>query len=399
MIFNSLSPAPPDAILGLTVAFRNDPHPGKVNLGVGVYQDDTGVTPVLKSVKAAEDRMLVAEITKSYMPIGGAPEYRRHVQELILGADCPAVSENRVRTAHTPGGTGGLRLGAEFLKGLRPDVTVWVSDPTWANHPGIFSAAGFKVDSYTYYNAATKGLDFEGLCASLEKIPAGDIVLLHVCCHNPTGVDLSVDQWRQVAEIAARRGWVPYLDFAYQGLGDDLERDRAGLRAMAEHVPEWLVSSSFSKNFGLYRERTGALSLCSATSAGADAAYSHLERTIRVLYSNPPAHGGLIVSTILEDAQLRAMWEAEVQAMRDRIRTVRNELVDRLASLGADVDFSYIRHQKGMFSFSGLTDAQVAFLKDEKHIYIVKGGRINVAGITSANIDYLCASMMESLKK
>lgn len=399
MILEDLSPAAPDAILGLTEAFKSDDRPEKVNLGVGVYQDDAGITPIMKCVKEAEQRIWQQEQSKSYLSIGGARDYRAHVQTLLFGAGHNLIAERRVHTAHTPGGTGGLRVGAEFLKQVAPNAKVWVSTPTWANHPGVFSAAGFEVITYPYYNPASKGLDYEGMMAALGKVPAGDIVLLHVCCHNPTGVDLSESQWREIATLANQQGWIPFLDFAYQGLGDALDEDRLGLLAMASTVPVFFVASSFSKNFGLYKERTGAISLVASTAAAASAAFSHMEKVIRVLYSNPPAHGGSVVTTILNDSSLRSMWEDEVAAIRDRIKLVRSQLVQELNARQIDQDFSFIESQKGMFSFSGLSDEQVAFLKEEKAIYIVKGGRINVAGITSRNIDYLCDAIAEALQK
>ncbi len=397
MLFSDLSPAPPDAILGLTEAFKKDTNPDKINLGVGVYQDDDGLTPVMKCVKAAEERILASEKTKSYLPISGSAEYKSSVQNLIFGPDHEIIRSGRARTAHSPGGTGGLRIGAELIRQIRPDATVWMSTPTWANHPGIFAAAGFKQSSYPYYDAETKGLDFEGMRQSLAKVPAGDIVLLHVCCHNPSGVDLSGDQWKDLAAMASQQGWIPFLDFAYQGLGDDLEQDRSGLLRIAETVPELFVASSFSKNMGLYRERTGALTIIGPDASAADAAFSHLEKTIRVVYSNPPSHGGLIVSTVLNDPALRNQWEQEVVDIRDRIKSIRSEFVSKLKERGVGRDFSFIDSQKGMFSFSGLSDEQVAFLRESKGIYIVKGGRINVAGITTRNIEYLCDSVAEAL--
>lgn len=397
-MFEHLQAAPPDAILGLTEAWKKDPNPLKVNLGVGIYKDDKGQTPVLPSVKTAEERLLATASTKTYMPIGGAPEYGKLVQALILGADHPAIQENRIRTAQVPGGTGGLRVGADFLRKIRGGATVWVSRPTWANHKGIFEAAGFSVKEYAYYHAATRGLDEAGLLADLEAIPAGDIVVLHVCCHNPSGVDLDAAQWGKVAAIAARKGWIPFLDFAYQGFGSGVEEDREGLLAMVRACPELLVSSSFSKNFGLYQERTGALSVIAANRAQADIAFSHIEIAIRVNYSNPPAHGGLIVTTILSDEVLTSQWLEELGAMRTRIAEVRRQFVQALKNQGIATDFSFINRQKGMFSFSGLSDEQVAFLREKRSIYIVKGGRISVAGITSQNIDYLCRALAEVLK-
>ncbi len=396
-MFETIQSAPPDAILGLTAAFQSDPNPAKVNLGVGVYKDASGTTPILASVKAAERKIVETAKTKSYMPIGGDPAYGKLVQEMILGVGHEAISSGRIRTAHTPGGTGGLRVGADFLKKFLPGATVWVSKPTWANHRGIFQAAGFKVEEYPYYDPKTRALDFDAMKAALEKIKAGDIVLLHVCCHNPTGVDLAHEQWSQVAEIAGKQGWLPFLDFAYQGFGASLEADRFGLLAMAAQCPEMIVSSSFSKNFGLYQDRTGALSLFAKDAKQAAASFSNIEIVIRVNYSNPAAHGGLIVTTILSDPALKQQWILELNAMRDRIAGVRSQFVAALKNAGIAQDFGYIAHQKGMFSFSGLTDAQVAFLKEKKAVYVVGGGRINVAGITPKNLDYLCAAIKEAL--
>lgn len=396
-MFENIQPAPPDSILGLTAAFQKDPNPAKINLGVGVYKDETGATPILASVKAAERRIVDAARTKSYMPIGGDPAYGRLVQDMILGEGHEATLSGRVRTAHTPGGTGGLRVGADFLKKFLPGATVWISKPTWANHRGIFQAAGFKVEEYPYYDPKTMGLDFAAMKAGLEKIKAGDIVLLHVCCHNPTGVDLTADQWTEVAAIGGRQGWIPFLDFAYQGFGEGVEADRAGVLAMAAQCPEMLVSSSFSKNFGLYQDRTGALSLFARDAAQATACFSNVEIVIRVNYSNPAAHGGLIVTTILSDAALKAQWLGELDGMRERIAAVRAQLVAGLKAAGIDRDFGFIERQRGMFSFSGLTDPQVAFLREQKAVYVVGGGRINVAGITPGNLVYLCAAIREAL--
>ena len=396
-MFNSILPAPPDSILGLTDAWKMDPNPLKVNLGVGVYKDDSGNTPILASVKAAEALILQSATTKSYMPISGMPEYARCVQGLIFGDDHALIQAARVRTAHTPGGTAALRVGADFLKKVLPNATVWMSSPTWANHKGVFGAAGFPSADYPYYDASSKGLDFARMKEALEQVPAGDIVLLHACCHNPSGVDLNAAQWQVVAEIAARRGWLPFLDFAYQGYGDGLEADRAGVLALAAVCPEFLVASSFSKNFGLYQDRTGALTLVAGTATAAESAFSNVEIAIRVNYSNPPAHGGLIVSRILSDDLLRGQWLAELTAMREHIAATRAKFVEALGSYGVPGDFSFITRQKGMFSFSGLSDPQVKFLRDTKSIYIVGGGRINVAGITSQNLEYLCASIREAL--
>jgi aspartate/tyrosine/aromatic aminotransferase len=399
MIFETIAAAPADPILGLTEAFKQDPNPRKVNLGVGVFVDDEGRTPILRCVKAAEQRKLEQEQTKSYLPITGSPEYGQCVQELIFGADHPALKAGRARTAQTPGGTGGLRVGAEFLKKFVPGATVWLSGPTWPNHRGIFTGAGFSVKEYPYYDPATKGVRATELMAQLRAIPANDIVVLHVCCHNPTGVDLTAEHWREIARIAAERKWIPFFDFAYQGFSAGVVEDRAGLLPMLDVGVDLLVSSSFSKNFGLYNERVGALTIVAANAHAAETAFSHIKTTIRVIYSNPSAHGGAIVTTILRDAELKRMWEDELTAMRRRIADVRRQFVDRLRERGADMDFSFIMGQRGMFSFSGLNDAQVAFLRERKSVYMVGGGRINVAGIMPKNIDYLCDAIVEALRR
>lgn len=396
MWFDDVQPAPPDAILGLTEAFKCDPNPDKINLGVGVYKDENGATPVLASVKEAERRLVGKETTKSYMPISGSGGYSTCVQAMILGTHS-VVGEGRCFTMHTPGGTGALRTGAELLRILDHQGSVWVSRPTWANHKGIFSTAGFEIKEYGYYDAATQGLDFERMMADLAGIPSGDIVLLHVCCHNPTGVDLSLDQWKEVADVAAEKGWLPFLDFAYQGFGTSVEEDREPVRVMADCVPAFFVASSFSKNFGLYRERTGALSAVLAGKESAEAVFSHAKTAVRRNYSNPPAHGGLIVEEILGDAELTAQWRNELDEMCTRIKSMRQLLVDTLSAKGVAGDFSFITDQRGMFSFSGLTDAQVQFLKEKKSIYIVKGGRINVAGISEANVEALVDGIAEAM--
>jgi len=397
-MFANIPAAPPDSILGLTDAWKKDPNPKKVNLGVGVYKDENGQTPILASVKAAEAAILASATTKSYMPIAGDPEYGKQVQEMIFGAGHEVLKANRARTAHTPGGTAALRVGADFLKKFFPNAKVWMSSPTWANHKAVFAAAGIKSEDYPYYDAATKGLAFDKMKDALAKVAAGDIVLLHACCHNPTGVDLSDVQWLEIAAIASSKGWIPFLDFAYQGYGTGLEQDRAGLLALAKGCPEMLIASSFSKNFGLYQDRTGALTLVAADAKSADTAFSNVEIAIRVNYSNPPAHGGLIVTKILTDTSLRAQWVGELTAMREHIASTRSLFVDALKKKGVPGDFSFIVRQKGMFSFSGLNDDQVKFLREKKSIYVVAGGRINVAGITAKNIDYLCESIAEAVR-
>lgn len=398
-MWKNIQAAPADSILGLTEAFRNDENPKKVNLGVGVYKDDAGNTPILQSVKKAEQLLLEREITKSYLPISGDPTYAACVQKLLFGDQSEVVSSGRAATVHAPGGTGALRVGAELLKKFAAGAKVWISSPTWANHKGIFGAAGFELAEYGYYNSTTMSLDFEAMVASLQSIPAGDIVLLHACCHNPSGVDLSDEQWEQVVAIGKERGWIPFLDFAYQGFGAGVAEDRYSVAQFAAAGVDFYVASSFSKNFGLYNERTGALTIVSPTAAESAVAMSHLKATVRVLYSNPPAHGGLVAATILSDSILYAQWIDELAAMRERIVAMRTALVDGLAARGVDRDFSFIKEQRGMFSFSGLNDDIVAWLRESKGIYVVGGGRINLAGLTTKNIDYVCDAVAEALKK
>ncbi|VGO17619.1 Aspartate aminotransferase [Pontiella desulfatans] len=397
-MWKEIDAAPADAILGLTEAFKSDSNPKKVNLGVGVFKDDQGTTPILKCIKAAEKKLVETESTKGYLPISGSPAYAANVQKLLFGADSEVIASGRAATIHSPGGTGALRVGADLLKKFRPDATLWVSTPTWANHKGIFTAAGFGIGDYPYYDPQTKGVDFEGMLAALENVPAGDIVLMHVCCHNPTGVDLVGGQWDQVVEVAKAKGWMPFLDFAYQGFGDGVEEDRAAVEKFAAAGIDFFVASSFSKNLGLYNERTGALTVVSPTAAESAVAMSHIKTTIRVNYSNPPAHGGLAASMVLDDSALYDQWIGEVAEMRDRIRNMRALLVDGLVARGVGQDFSFIKEQRGMFSFSGLSNEVVAWLKENKAIYIVGGGRINVAGLTTANIGYVCDAIAEALK-
>jgi aspartate/tyrosine/aromatic aminotransferase len=397
-MWKDIEAAPADAILGLTEAFKKDPNPNKVNLGVGVFKDNDGTTPILKCIKSAEEKLLETESTKAYLPISGNPAYGANVQKLIFGADSEVISSGRAATIHAPGGTGALRVGGDLLKQFNADATLWVSTPTWANHKGIFTAAGFEIKDYPYYNPETKGVDFDSMIATLESIPAGDVVLIHVCCHNPTGVDLVGDQWDRVVDVAKAKGWTPFLDFAYQGFGDGIEQDRAPIEKFAAAGIDVFIASSFSKNFGLYNERTGALTIVSPTAAESTVAMSYVKKTIRVNYSNPPAHGGLAALGVLEDASLYDQWVGEVAEMRGRIKDMRAALVDGLAARGVDQDFSFIKEQRGMFSFSGLSDDVVNWLSENKSIYIVKGGRINLAGLTTGNIDYVCDAIAEALK-
>ncbi len=397
-MLEKLEMAPPDAILGLTEAFKKDASPSKINLGVGVYKDEQDQTPILECVKKAEERLLATEKSKTYLPITGSPEYGELVQTMVLGAGSEVLSAKRARTAHTPGGTGALRVAGDFLHGMFPDKAIWMSEPTWANHPSIFQAAGMEVKSYPYYDEAGKCLDFARMLSALEAIPQGDVVLLHACCHNPSGMDPDAEQWKAIAKVIRERGLFPLFDFAYQGFGDGLEQDAAGLRACLFEGCEMLVCSSFSKNFGLYNERTGAVTVIAGDSDAAERAFSHIKRAIRANYSNPPCHGGAIVSVILSDPELRALWEKEVAQMCERINGMRRLFVDTLKSKGVTRDFSFLTRQKGMFSFSGLTKEQVETLKSKYAIYIVGSGRISVAGMTRANMDALCTAIADVLQ-
>jgi aspartate aminotransferase len=398
-MFDALDMAPPDAIMGLKEAFTKDPNPNKINLSVGVYQDADGSTPILRTVKRAELRSLEQQQSKGYLPINGAPGYGVAVRRLVFGDDHEIIRSDRAVTAHTPGGTGGLRVAADFIKQKFPNATVWLSDPTWGNHPGIFAAAGVPTKKYPYYDADQKCLDFAAMVAGLKQVQEGDFVLLHGCCHNPTGMDPDLDQWQELANVAAKQKWTPFFDFAYQGFADGVQEDAAGLRLFLQPDCELMVCTSFSKNFGLYNERTGALTIVAGSKDAAQKALSHVKRCIRTNYSNPPAHGAGIVTTILNDPELSAEWEHEVAAMRDRINGVRQLLADTLKAKGVKQDFSFLTRQRGMFSFSGLTKEQVGRLREEYGIYIVvAGGRINVAGITEANVGTLCDALAEVLK-
>ena len=393
--FSDVSAAPPDPILGLTEAFGADPRPGKLNLSVGVYKDENGQTPVLACVKAAEQKLLDRETTKGYLGIDGLPDYRRDVHQMVF-AD--TVEADRVVVAQTPGGTGAVRVAAEFLADQCPGAQVWLSNPTWANHAAIFRRAGLEPGTYRYLNAQKTGLDFNAMLQDLSSGPApGDAVLLHACCHNPTGIDPTADQWKQIAGVMADRGLLPLLDFAYQGFGDGLEPDAAGLREVVQTCREAIVCSSYSKNFGLYSERVGALAMVVAEPTGAAAVASQVKRLIRGNYSNPPRHGGAIVATIFDDPALKAQWIEELEAMRSRITRLRGGFIDAMHAAAPGSDYEFLRPQKGMFSYSGLTPMQVDRLKAEHGIYIVGSGRINVAGIDEKRLEWLAQSVASVL--
>jgi aspartate/tyrosine/aromatic aminotransferase len=397
-MFETIVAAPPDPILGLTEAFKKETNPRKINLGVGVYKDEQGRTPVLPSVKSAEERLLANEATKSYLPIDGLPEFDAATQELLFGAGNELTAAGRIATAQAPGGTGALRVAGDLIFSTLGPRTVWVSDPTWPNHQQVFGMAGLQSASYPYFDRQTNGVDFAAMLAALGAAPAGDVVVLHGCCHNPTGIDLSVEQWESVAQLAAERKLIPIIDFAYQGFATGLREDAACLEIVGRHVPEYFVASSFSKNFGLYNERVGALSVVTANAAATEAALSHVKRVIRANFSNPPSHGGAIVATVLRDPLLRAQWELEVAEMRDRINTMRTLFVETLNEKGVQRDFSFIARQRGMFSFSGLTPDQVKALRERYAIYAVGSGRINVAGMSAGNMDYLCTAIADVLQ-
>ncbi|WP_217510466.1 amino acid aminotransferase [Vibrio metschnikovii] len=389
-MFEKVVAAPADPILGLTEEFKSDPRTDKINLGVGIYKNEAGQTPVLATVKKAEAALLESEKTKSYLTIEGTAEYGLAVQKLLFGEQADIISDQRAKTAQAPGGTGALRVAGEFIKRQLGDVKVWISNPTWANHHGVFGAAGLETTEYTYYNAENKDKDFPAMLADLEQASAGDVVLLHGCCHNPTGIDPTLEEWEILAKLVAEKGLLPLFDFAYQGFAKGVEEDAAGLRIFAQYNPEILVASSFSKNFGLYNERVGAFTLVAASADVANTAFSQVKAIIRSIYSNPPAHGAAVVTYILQNPALRAEWEAEVAEMRERIQEMRELFVTRLQEIGVNADFSFIERQNGMFSFSGLNKQQVQRLKEEFGIYIVGSGRISVAGMTKNNMSPLC---------
>jgi len=386
-LFSSVQMAPKDPILGLTETFLADQRPEKVNLGLGVYYDDQGKLPLLRAVKRAEEARVAKGLPRGYQPIDGPAAYNKAVQALLFGKASPVLASGRVVTIDALGGTGGLRVGAEYLRRLCPDSRVAISDPTWENHRGVFESAGFTVQSYTYYDPQSHGLDFGGMVQSLKGMPERTIVLLHACCHNPTGVDLNLQQWEEVVALCKAKQFIPFLDLAYQGFGDGIDEDAAAVRLFVESEMPFLVASSFSKSFSLYGERVGALSLITADADEAARVLSQIKRVIRTNYSNPPTHGGGIVSDVLNSPELRALWEQELGEMRDRIRQMRVAFTEKLKALGTKQDFSFVTKQRGMFSFSGLSTQQVDRLREEYAIYAISTGRICVAALNSNNID------------
>ena len=397
MFFDKIEAAPADPILGLGEAFKAETRSNKVNLGIGVYKDAKGNTPIPKAVKEAETRLLANENSKNYLTIDGVAAYNAETQKLLFGADSEIIASKRAKTAQSLGGTGALRIAAEFVKRQTGAKNVWISAPTWPNHNAIFKAVGINIRDYRYYDKASHGLDWDGLIADLSQAEAGDVVLLHGCCHNPTGIDPTPEQWETLAKMSAEKGWLPLFDFAYQGFAHGLEEDAYGLRAFAKLNKELLVASSYSKNFGMYNERVGAFTLVAEDEATAARAHSQVKTIIRTLYSNPASHGANTIALVLKNDDLKAQWIAELDEMRGRIKAMRQKFVELLKAKGASQDFDFIIEQNGMFSFSGLTPEQVDRLKNEFAIYAVRSGRINVAGITDDNIDYLCESIVKVL--
>ena len=389
--------APRDPILGVTEVFVADQNPRKVNLGVGVYYDDAGKVPLLECVKRAEQQRVQSGAPKSYLPIDGLQSYDQAVQALVFGAQAPLLKERRVITVQALGGTGGLKIGADFLKQISPDAQVWISDPSWENHRALFEAAGFRVQAYPYYDPATRGIRFDAMLATLEGLPAGAIVVLHSCCHNPTGADLSQEQWQKVLAVVQSRGLVPFLDLAYQGFAEGIDADAYAPRLFAAAMSPIFLSSSFSKSLSLYGERVGAFSLVAGSADEAARALSQVKRLVRTNYSNPPTHGGDIVARVLTTPELRQLWEQELGGMRERIKAMRKALADGVQDRSGK-DFSFVFQQRGLFSYTGLTKAQVERLRAEYSIYAIDTGRICVAALSTRNIDYVAGAIAEVIR-
>ncbi len=394
MFFDDVAALPADPLLGISALYAADQNPKKVDLGVGVYRDETGTTPIFASVKSAETQFLQQQSSKSYIPPAGYPGFIAGMDQLLYGSH-GVLQDKRVATVTTPGGCGALRLAAEFIKRRRPDATVWLSDPTWANHEPLLGDAGLKLAKYPYYNLAESSVMFDEMLDALRKISANDVVLLHACCHNPSGADLTEAQWQEVAEVAQQQGFLVFIDIAYQGFGRDLDADAYGVRLMAEKLPELVVASSCSKNFGLYRERTGALSIVASSTNSAAAIVTHLNKIARGIYSMPPSHGAGIVETLLNDDALRRQWYGELAAVRERITGLRNQLAAAVNQRLGSERFAYIEKESGMFSFLGITPEQVTALREQYSIYMAGSSRINVAGLLPKDIDYVAESLVQ----
>jgi aspartate/tyrosine/aromatic aminotransferase len=388
---------PPDPILGLMAAFRADNDPQKVDLGVGVYRDDQGDTPILKAVRQAEQAVLARQSTKSYVAAAGNPGFNQAMEKLVFGADHPALTGGRVRTIQAPGGCGALRLGAELIRAASPDSVVHVSTPTWANHIPLLSGCGLKLERYPYFDPATGGVNFSAMVGALERLPARSVVLLHASCHNPTGADLTDAQWRELLGLVKSRNLLPFIDMAYQGLGAGVAEDAYGIRLFCSELPEVTVAVSCSKNFGLYRERTGALHVVTEMKTAADAVLTQLVRIARSIYSMPPDHGAAIVHEILDNSGLRELWTEEVGGMRKRIQGLRHEAVRQLKQACPQRDFGFIATQRGMFSYLGVTVEQVRELQSRHHVYMTDDSRINIAGLRRENLEYFAQAVAKVL--
>lgn len=394
-LFTAVEMAPRDPILGLNEQFNADANPAKVNLGVGVYYDDNGKLPLLACVQAAEKAMMVSPKARGYLPIDGIAAYDAAVKGLVFGADSEPVKSGRVATIQAIGGTGGLKVGADFLKRLNPNATVLISDPSWENHRALFTNAGFAVDTYPYYDAAARGVNFDGMLDALSAAAAGTVIVLHACCHNPTGYDITPAQWDRVVAVVKAKNLVPFLDMAYQGFGHGIAEDGAVIAKFVDAGLSFFVSTSFSKSFSLYGERVGALSVLCDNKAEADRVLSQLKIVIRTNYSNPPTHGGAVVAAVLNDPELRALWEKELGEMRVRIKAMRQKLVDGLKAAGVTQNMDFITTQIGMFSYSGLSKDQMVRLRNEFGVYGTDTGRMCVAALNSKNIDHVCASIAQ----
>lgn len=388
-MFDALKPLPADGILGIMGLFRADPDPRKVDLSVGVYQDETGKTPVFKCVKQAEQKIFAEQDTKSYVAIAGNAGFNAGVEKILFGADSSILRDGRAATVQTPGGSGALSVAAHVIQRAKPGTRTYLSDPSWPNHLPLLSLAGLRLDQYPYYDHKAHRVDFEHMVEALEKLDEGDVIVLHGCCHNPCGADLTRGQWKVIAELCSRLGIVPLIDIAYQGLAEGMEPDAYGVRLMAETLPEFVVVNSFSKNMGLYRERVGACCVVSANKARRDIVLSNVSNIARSIYSMPPDHGAAIVDCIIHDSELSTLWASELDAMRNRINSLRHLLVDKLGERDCGRDFSFMGKERGMFSFLGISREQVIRLREEFHVYMVESSRINVAGINASNVDYV----------
>jgi aromatic-amino-acid transaminase len=397
-IFAAVEMAPRDPILGLNEAFAADSRATKVNLGVGVYYNDDGKIPLLAAVRTAEKARLEAAPARGYQPIEGLAAYNSAVRNLLFGAGSSLIGEGRTLTIQALGGTGALKVGADYLRRLLPDAAVYISNPSWENHRALFEAAGFKVENYPYYDPATRGVDFEGMKTALGSLSAGSVIVLHACCHNPTGADLSDAQWDEVVAVCRERSLVPFLDMAYQGFADGIDADAVAVRALAASGLQFFIASSFSKSFSLYGERVGALTVVTGSKDESARVMSQVKRVVRTNYSNPPTHGGAVVAAVLNSPELRKQWEDELAGMRDRIRAMRTGLVEKLAAREVSQDFSFVIKQRGMFSYTGLSAAQVERLKAEFGIYAVSTGRICLAALNNKNIDYVADAIAAVLK-